>query len=235
MTKQIDTKIRIIHRTLKTYSSVQAAYIYGSYLYSSVPDDLDIYIVLNETENTLKICDMISQILRFRLPDIKLDINTCIDPASELGVNRRELLPYHMYIARTGVLAYGDDILGLFRATKLPLRVVHTRVASMANRIRHIYFNSLDDRHNKWRKWLIYAMADAELACTGTVDVDLSITAKRFYSRHPKQLAFLAPIFTDHVLSLDWYVSAYHILHSHFKMLDKEQDDHMVLSEHESI
>ena len=234
MRKPIDTKIQIIQRTLKSYPSIQAAYVYGSYLHSPTPDDLDMYIVFEETKNILEVCDAVSRALRSHLPDVKLDINTCIDPASELSVSRRELLPYHIYIAQTGVLAHGDDILSPFRVANLPMQVVYTRIASMANRIRHIYFNSLDDRHNKWRKWLIYGMEDAELAHVGIVDVDLRVTAKRFYNRYPEQLAFLAPIFTDHVLSLEWYVPAYHILYGHLKMLDERREDHMILSEHAS-
>jgi hypothetical protein len=235
MAELIDSKIRIIQRTLQSQPLVQAAYIYGSYLHSSTPGDLDMYIVLNEAENILEMCDVINLSLRFHLPKVRLDINTCIDPANELTVDRRELLPYHIYVARTGVLAYGNDILNPFCAVHLPIEVVCTRVASMANRIRHIYFNSLDDRHNKWHKWLIYGMADAELAHTGTIDVDLRVTAKRFYSRYPEQLTFLAPVFTDQILPLDWYVSAFHTSYDHLKMLDNEQSDYMVLSKHEGI
>lgn len=219
MTKFIKSEARVIHRTLKPYASIQAVYIYGSYLHSSRPSDLDLYIILTEADDILELCDVVGQALRSNLPDIKLDINTCIDSTSELL--RSELLPYYIFIARTGVLAYGDDILASFCATKLPLDTVRHRIAGMANRIRHIYFNSLEDRHNKWRKWLIYGMADAELACTGTIDVDLRITAKRFYERYSKELIFLAPVFTNQDLPLNWYVSAYHILYSHLKALNK--------------
>ncbi len=220
MTNLIDAEAHAIRQALKSYSSIQAAYIYGSYLHSSKPGDLDLYIILTGTNNILETCDGVGRALRSNLLDIKLDINTCVDSASELI--RLELLPYHMYVARTGVLAYGDDILSSFCVTELPLHVVRHRVASMANRIRHIFFNSLEDRHNKWGKWLIYAMADAELACTGTVDADLRITARRFYDRYCEQLAFLAPVFTDQPLVFDWYVQAYHALYFHLKVLDDE-------------
>lgn len=219
---------RIIYPILKSSPSIHAAYIYGSYLHSSSPGDLDMYVVLAETENTLEICDSICQALRSRSLDIKLDINICIDPADEF--KRSELLPYHIYIAQTGVLAYGSDILKSFCSSHLPMDVVYARIASMANRLRHIYFNSLDDRHNKWRKWLIYGMADAELAQSGVTNVDLRVTAKRFYERYRNELTFLAPLFTNRVMPLDWYVSAYHILSCHLKLLEEA----VVLSKHES-
>lgn len=222
MRKLIDTKLPIIQRTLKSYPSVQAVYVYGSYLHSSRPDDLDMYVVLAEAKNALETCNAVCRDLRSHLVNSKLDINICIDPVHEFM--RPDLLPYHIYIAQTGVLAYGDDILSPFCVANLPMQVVYTRMASMANRIRHIYFNSLGDRHNKWRKWLVYGMADAELAQTGIVDVDLRVTAKRFYGGYPEQLVFLAPIFTDQILSLDWYVSAYHILYGHLKTLDEENE-----------
>lgn len=76
-------------------------------------------------------------------------------------------------------------------------------------------------------------MADAELAHSGTVDINLRATAKRFYDRYSDQLTFLVPLFTERILSLDWYMSAYYILCDHLKMLD-EQDDRVILSEHES-
>jgi hypothetical protein len=91
----------------------------------------------------------------------------------------------------------------------------------MANRVRHTYLNSLEvsEWDSKWHKWLTYGLADAELACFGGVEADLSIGAKRFYGHYSKELASLSELFTERNHSMLWYVIAYDTLRCHLKSL----------------